>query len=280
MRIAVLGFGVMGQTAAAKLAASGYQIVASDPDPSTEGAAARMKIDHFSEPVVDADVVLLFLPGPRVIREVMPRLLSGINKVIVDHSTADPSTAQDMAALAQAQGVGWIDAPVLGRPSSVGNWCLPCGATQGALDIARPLFAHYAREIYDMGAPGNGHKVKLLNQMMFGAINAMTAEMMATSDALGLPPARLFEILSSSKAGTVSNLFLELGARITQDNYSDPVFSVQLLAKDIDLGLQMARGAGLNPELGAIVDVMNKRAIERGHSAEDTAGMWRSVPRG
>ena len=95
--------------------------------------------------------------------------------------------------------------------------------------------------------------MKLLNQMMFGAINAMTAEMAAIADRLGLPPRQLCEIITASKAGTVSNLFVELGQRIADNRYDDPTFSIDLLEKDIRLGLEMATAAGAVPRLGAVV---------------------------
>lgn len=277
MRVAIIGFGVMGQCAAERLVAGGHEVVASDPAPAAKERAAELGVEYAAAPDISAQVFLLFLPGPEQIRAVVPGLLGGSGAVIVDHSTSDPETARDMAALALEQGDGWLDAPVLGRPGSVGNWALPVGGTDGALERCRPVFDCYARAVFDMGGPGNGHQVKLLNQMMFGAINAMTAEMMATADRLGLPPARLYEIITSSQAGTVSNLFKELGARISEDDFADPTFSVNLLEKDVRLGLEMARAAGLEPALGGVVDAMNKAAIRKGHGAEDTAGMWRAL---
>ncbi len=131
-----------------------------------------------------------------------------------------------------------------------------------------------------MGGPGNGHAVKLLNQMMFGAINAMTAEMMATSEKLGLAPGKLYEIITSSQAGTVSNLFKELGRRIQEDDYDNPTFSVKLLEKDIRLGLEMARKADIVPQLGQVVAQMNEAAIAKGFGEQDSAVMWRSVETG
>ena len=145
---------------------------------------------------------------------------------MVDHSTADPETARFAAELLGEAGIGWLDAPVLGRPTAVGKWALPVGATDGALARARPVLESYAGHVFEVGGPGAGHTIKLLNQMMFGAINAMTAEMMATAARLGVAPGRLYEIITASQAGTVSNLFRELGQRIAEDRFDDPTFSV------------------------------------------------------
>lgn len=180
-----------------------------------------------------------------------------------------------MAELVQTHGHGWIDAPVLGRPGAVGKWALPVGQTEGALMRARPALDCYAGHVFDVGGPGAGHTIKLLNQMMFGAINSMTAEMMAVSEKMGVPPARLYEIITASQAGTVSNLFRELGARIAEDRYADPTFSVRLLEKDTRLGLEMARAAGVTPKLGEMVAAYNEAAIAAGRGEEDTSVIWK-----
>lgn len=286
-RVGIIGFGIMGQAAGEKLLAAGHGLSVTDPSPNTPEKAKAIGAEFagsITELADRSEVVLLFLPGPEQIRSVVSGargllVQKGQMQVIVDHSTADPETAQDMADLAQVQEVGWIDAPVLGRPSAAGSWALPCGATSSALEIARPVLETYARAVFDMGGPGQGHAVKLLNQMMFGAINAMTAEMMATSEKLGLAPSRLYEIITSSQAGTVSNLFKELGQRIQRDDYDNPTFSVKLLEKDIRLGLQMARKADIKPKLGTIVARMNEDAIEQGYGDQDTSVLWKAFGR-
>jgi 3-hydroxyisobutyrate dehydrogenase-like beta-hydroxyacid dehydrogenase len=210
---------------------------------------------------------------------VVPALAAvmGQGSVIVDHSTADPETARAMAEIAERAQLLWMDAPVLGRPSAVGKWAHPVGQLPGALAIVEPLLRCYAASIFEVGGPGTGHTVKLLNQMMFGAINAMTAEMMSISDRLGLPPGRLFEIITASQAGTVSNLFRELGQRIAEERYDNPTFSVRLLEKDIRLGLEMARAAGAEPRLGRVVAAMNEAAIHEGLGDRDTSAMWKAI---
>jgi 3-hydroxyisobutyrate dehydrogenase-like beta-hydroxyacid dehydrogenase len=128
-----------------------------------------------------------------------------------------------------------------------------------------------------IGPPGPGHKIKLLNQMMFGAINAMTAEMMAIAEKVGIAPALLYDTITASQAGTVSNLFKELGQRISEGRYDEPTFSVDLLSKDVRLGLEMGTEAGAAPILGAVVDFLNKSARAKGLGAQDSSVMWQAV---
>jgi 3-hydroxyisobutyrate dehydrogenase len=282
MKLALIGLGVMGRAAAARLIEAGHIVTASDPAP---GAAERAKSAGaaFAASPADAarnaEAALLFLPGPEQIRAVVPTLIGALapGAVVVDHSTADPDTARDMAELLVSAGLGWVDAPILGRPGAVGRWAHPVGQTQDALARVEPVLRACAAEIFAVGGPGAGHTVKLLNQLMFGAINAMTAEMMAVSHRLGLPPARLYDIITASQAGTVSNLFRELGARIAEDRYDNPTFSVTLLEKDVRLGVEMARRAGLEPRLAGLVAHLNQEAIAAGIGSSDTAAMWKIV---
>lgn len=284
-RIAVIGLGTMGRAATEKLVAAGHKVTAADPAPAATDVARDLGITHapdLATAIKGAEIALMFLPGPDQIRQVVAGsngLLARADglRVIADHSTADPETARDMAELAEARGLGWVDAPILGRPQAVGKWSLPCGATPGALVIATPVFQAYAANVFDVGAPGTGHVVKLLNQMMFGAINAVTAEMVATSERLGLPPARLFEIIANSGAATVSNLFRELGRCIQEDRYHPPTFSLELLSKDVWLGLAMAQQAGLSPQLVKAVTEMNEAGLEAGLGAQDSAALWHAI---
>lgn len=279
MKVAIIGLGTMGRAAASNIIAAGHDVYAYDPAPNAAEAAAALGMQHCKtvQDAAAADVILLFLPGPDQIREVVTTGIIGAaaqGTIVVDHSTADPTTARAMAQALTDAGLGWLDAPVLGRPTAVGKWALPVGATPGALDSVRPVLEAYASSIFDVGPPGSGHTIKLLNQMMFGAINAMTAEMMAVSDRVGVAPGRLYEIITASQAGTVSNLFKELGARVAENRYDEPTFSVQLLEKDIRLGLDMARAVGLEPRLGSVVAAFNEEAIADGLGPQDSSVMW------
>jgi 3-hydroxyisobutyrate dehydrogenase-like beta-hydroxyacid dehydrogenase len=229
-----------------------------------------------------AECVFLFLPGPEEIQSCLlgdDGVLQGAapGLVVVDMATSSPRNTAAMARAAAEKGVAYLDAPVLGRPIAVGNWCLPVGGDVDALDKARPILELVAGKIVPVGGNGNGHAIKLLNQMMFGAINAMTAEMMAVAKQAGVAPKLLYETIAASGAGTVSNLFKELGPRVVEDDYDNPTFSVSLLCKDINLAVGMAAAAGAPPLLGRAIQQLNEVALAQGWGPRDTSCMWRAV---
>ena len=284
-RVGIVGTGTMGRTVAAKFLENGVKANGYDVSPACveKGRVAGISMcPSLAELAGSSDWIILFLPGPAEIAECVcgeEGLLSALpaGAIIIDMCTSSPENTGVMESAARAMGVHYIDAPVLGRPASVGKWALPVGGHPSALEDVRALLQFIAAHVVHMGGPGSGHRVKLLNQLMFGAINAMTAEMMAVSERVGIPPAKLYEIITASQAGTVSNLFRELGRRVSEERYTDPTFTVSLLCKDVRLGVEMAEAAGAPLILGRTIDFLNKASRAQGYGAEDSAVMWHCV---
>lgn len=280
MRIGLVGVGTMGSLIASTLVKAGHRVVVCDIDP---GAVQRAQefgaagADYPQSVAEQADIILLALPGPPQIEAaisgdhgLLARAKSG--QVIVDMSTVDPATTRRMGAHAQEASVDYLDAPILGRPSALGRWVLPVGGDPAVLARCRPVLEKLARRIIHVGPLGAGNTLKLLNALMFSAINAMTAEMMAISAKAGLPPKVLFETIAESQAATVSGLFKEVGAKIVARDFA-PVFSIDLLAKDNRLAIDMARDYAAPPILANTVQVLNELASARGLGAEDTSAL-------
>lgn len=282
--IGLIGTGVMGLTVAGKIIDAGNTLTVYDVSSQAAERAGGIGAQVGRSPAEVAkksDIILLFLPGPKEIRECVASrdgLLSAskAGSVIADMSTSDPRTSLLMAEHAEKKNVGYLDAPVLGRPITVGNWALPVGGKKEDLERCQSVFQLLAANIFHAGPSGSGHKIKLLNQLMFGAINAMTAEMMAIAEKIGIRPRQLFEIITASQAGTVSNLFKELGGRVSEENYADPTFTVDLLVKDIKLAVQMAEENNAPPILARSIELINEISQAQGLGQRDTAIMWKS----
>jgi 3-hydroxyisobutyrate dehydrogenase len=282
--IGIVGTGIMGLTVARKLLNAGHILTVYDVSSQAADRARQLGAQVSQSPAEVAKksgIILLFLPGPNEVIDCLTSregLLSASRPghVIADMSTSDPRISKRMAEQAERKSVDYLDAPVLGRPITVGKWALPVGGKQEALERCQPIFQLLAAKIFHVGPPGSGHKIKLLNQLMFGAINAMTAEMMAIADKIDITPRKLFEIITASQAGTVSNLFKELGGRVAEENYEDPTFTVDLLVKDIKLAVQMATENNAPPILGRTVELINEISQAQGLGNKDTAVMWKS----
>ena len=272
-------------TVAQKILEAGHPLAVFDNTPRARANVRAIGAEIVGSPrevAHNANIIILFLPGPEQVEACVggeDGLLQAAHEglVIADMSTVDPGTSQRMAQLALQHKVGYLDAPVLGRPATVGHWALPVGGDREVLEQCRPVFELFAAKIFHIGEAGSGNKVKLLNQLMFSAINAMTAEMMAVAEQVGIEPKLLYQTITESQAGTVSNLFKELGARIAAEDYDNPTFSIDLLCKDLRLAVGMARQAGAAPLMAYSVQFLNELAQARGLGRQDTAIMWKAV---
>lgn len=274
--VGVVGCGTMGHLIVSGLVRAGYPVVAYDPDSQARAVAASAGAEAVPElaGLRGCPVVLLSLPGPSEVREVTLQLLHFPQppSVIVDTSTSDPETTRQLASAAARVHSAVVDAPILGRPATVGSWTSPVGGDPVPVSRVRPVLEAFAARVVHVGPSGAGHTLKLLNQMMFAIINAATAEVLALAPRLGISPALFYDTVVGSGAATVSGLFRELGRKISQEDFS-PVFSVDLLCKDTDLALEMARRAGGAAILTSTVQLLNHLARARGMTDWDTSAL-------
>ena len=273
----------MGAPMAGALIDHGYDVVVFDKSDVAMGRAAAIGCAAVTTPAEvgrRARVIVISLPRPEhvvaVVRAGDESLLAGASPgtVIVDTSTVDPATSQDNAKACQAVSVGYLDSPILGRPAGCGNWTLPTGGDAEHLAAAAPVLETFAARIVHVGPSGHGNMLKLLNNLMFGAINSITCEVFALSDRLGMDPALLYDTIATSGAATVSNLFKELGPKIVDREFA-PNFSVNNLEKDVGLGLAMARQIGVTLEFSETGQRLNQAAQRAGLGEEDTAAVVR-----
>lgn len=278
---AVIGLGTMGGRVAARLAGeTGGQVRGYDPAPGACGAARAAGItvcDTAAEAVRDAGVVILSLPRPEHVLATVrgPLVDAAPGGVVVDLSTIDPDTARTAAAELGAHRVGYLDAPVLGRPDRCGQWTLAVGGPPAAVERVRPLLeAAVAKRVAHVGEVGAGSVVKLLNNMMFGAINAATAEAFNICRLSGVDPATFASVVADSGAATVSGLFRELARKLPAGDY-EPTFALALLQKDNRLALQLARQAGSPAFVAGCVDELNTLTAARDWGGEDTGALYK-----
>ena len=279
--VGLIGFGIMGQTIAKKLIDNGYSISLFDIDLAATARAERVGCKICNTPssvALDTSIILISLPAPEHVRSVICDQTSGIlstaksGSVIVDTSTIDPKTTKDLAAKARAVKVGYLDAPVLGRPMSVGNWTLPTGGLSSDLEKAKPVLDLLAEKIVLVGPSGDGNKIKLLNNLMFGTINAITCEVFAFCKHLNIDTNLFFNTVSQSSAGTVSNLFKELGPKIVNQDFLAN-FSINNLNKDMQLGLEMAKQSDARLPISEGIQAINALGKDTEIGAEDTSAL-------
>lgn len=277
--VGLIGAGTMGGCILSELIKSGYHVIVYDSS-ETARKNAREKgaeiADTSGEVAEKADIIFMSLPKPiNVVNVVngknglMNKLTEG--KIVVDTSTVDMETSIQNAHTIAEKKAHYVDAPILGRPDSVGNWLLPAGGEKETVDQIRTLCKCFAKDIVYVGSHGMGNAFKLLNQLMFSVINAVSAEVMTLADSVGINKKKFYDVISQSGAATVSGLFRETAGRIVEGRYDDPTFTIDLLCKDAGLGIQMAKDAKVSPFIASYVQTLNETAKDKGLGSKDTS---------
>ena len=134
MKIGFIGLGNMGGPMAANLVKGGHQVAGFDlTAPMPEGVT---KAATAAEAATDADVVLTMLPNGAILRAVAAEVIPAMRKgaILCDCSTVDVDSARAVAELADAAGLGALDAPVSGGigGASAGMLTFMVGGTAAA----------------------------------------------------------------------------------------------------------------------------------------------------
>jgi 3-hydroxyisobutyrate dehydrogenase-like beta-hydroxyacid dehydrogenase len=243
MSVGVIGLGNMGGRIARRIADGGETVIGHDADASRAAAVGVTPVDSAAEVAAQADVVLLSLPDSGVVEAVVDALFDATREgqVIADLSTAAPSSTRAIHARLAARGVAYVDAGISGGAAAAekGTLTIMAGGDAEALDRVRPIFAHFAAHVHHMGASGNGHTAKLINNFLNGVSLAATAEAMVAGRKAGLDLRQLLEVINTSSG--VNFATLNRFPRIVEGDYLEGGLTSNLMAKDLLLYLDLAR---------------------------------------
>lgn len=206
--IAFIGLGHMGKPMALNLLKAGHSLKVFDlnAEAMKELQEAGAQVGESTVQIAkDAQMVFTMLPAGRHVRQVYEGengLLQAVapGTVLVDCSTIDAQTSQDLAAKAAKLGLLMLDAPVSGGTGGAiaGTLTFMVGGEDPALEKARPYLDAMGKNIFHAGKAGAGQVAKICNNMLLGILMAGTAEALALGVAHGLDPAVLSSIMARS----------------------------------------------------------------------------------
>ncbi|MCR9068934.1 MAG: 3-hydroxyisobutyrate dehydrogenase [Rhodobacteraceae bacterium] len=274
MKIAVIGLGNMGAPMAANLAAAGHEVTGFDTAaPMPDGVMAAASA---AEAAKGAEVVMTMLPNGAILKsvasEVIPAMSPGA--VLLDCSTVDVASAREVAAEAEAAGIGALDAPVSGGVggAAAGTLTFMVGGSDAAFATAKPLFEIMGQKAVHCGPAGNGQAAKICNNMILGVTMIATCEAFALADKLGLDRQAMFDVVSTSSGYSWSmNAYCPapgVGPTSPADNGYKPGFAADLMLKDLRLSQQAAEDVDADTPMGAAAAALYARFVEQ----EDGAG--------
>lgn len=280
--VAVLGMGRMGAAMARRLAESGFEVVVWNRTREGAEAVARSHGAAIAGTPAEASrraaVVVASLADDRAVEAVHlgpdgTRHGVGPGSVVVETSTIDPGTVTRVGAALAAEGAALLDAPVSGSVPLVeqGTLTAMVGGEVGALDEARPVLAALTARIFHMGAGGTGATMKLAINALVHATNLALAESLVLAERAGIDRLRAYEVFAS---GVAASPFVLYKRPAFEDPDHTPVaFSLDLVAKDLDLILGLAARLGVPMAQGRATAEVATEAIAAGMGAADMSAL-------
>ena len=180
----------------------------------------------------------------------------------IDLTTNAPSTIRRLAERCRERGIAFLDAPVSGRPP---NMTVMVGGDAADFGRVRPLFEAIARNIFHVGPSGAGCVAKLVTQYL-GYTNFIAAlEGMLVAAKAGIDLAVLAQIVpvSAGQSRTFDNI-----PRSVLTGAFTSGGTLDIVAKDMDLAVTLAREVGAPGALGALASDVYKRAQAQGWGGE------------
>lgn len=258
--IGFIGVGFMGHGMAKNILKGGYPLWVKGhrnraPVESLVGMGAQEAASP-REMAENCDIIHLCLSNsPQVEAAVRGAdgILAGARKglIVIDTTTADPTSTMALAAEMAARGVTLVDAPLGRTPkeAEAGTLDAMVGADEATFAAVRPVIACWAANISHMGPTGSGHKMKLLMNFIGMGYASIYAEAAVLGAKVGIAPAQLREVIGKSRLG---NGFFDTFMRYTVDRDRDAhKFSIANAAKDIRYVNAMAMDAGVMTVMAA-----------------------------
>ncbi len=206
-KIGFVGLGLMGQGMARNIVDKGYPltVVAHRKRAAVDDLVARGAVEAASmeDLARGCDVVFLCLTGSPEVADAVSAMKPGLAKgaVVVDCSTSDPTVSLRLAAELAGIGVDFVDAPLSRTPKEAWAGTLDCmvGASDASFARVQPIIACWAAKIVHIGAVGDGHKMKLLNNFLSLGYAALYSEALALSRKVGIPVSEFDKVIRGGR---------------------------------------------------------------------------------
>ena len=282
--VGIIGLGIMGGAIAANLLERGWSVAGYDIVPERIEAlrAAGLKpTGGVAESVNAAPIILTSLPTPAAAHRVAAEMAAAgaPSRIIAELSTFAISDKIAFKQPLEAAGHIPLDCPLSGTGAQAKMRDLIVYASGNSAAIARcqPLFADFAKQSTDLGAYGNGSKMKFIANLLVAIHNVASAEAMALAARAGLDLERVVEVIGPGAGG--SRMFQMRAPMMASGVYEPPTMRVSMWQKDMDIIADFARGLGVATPLFDDTAPIYAKALEMGLGDKDTAAVYEVMTR-
>ena len=274
----MVGLGIMGGAFARNLVRAGWRVVGHDISPARRREAKRVGVEiagSAAEVAEKAPTVLTSLPKPKALIDTARAIArAGLRpRLVVEMSTFAISDKENAERILRKAGHTMLDCPVSGTGAQAANRDLVFYASGNSRSIRKlhPMFSAFGRRVYDVGAFGNGSKMKYVANLLVAINNVASAEAMVLGMKAGLAPQVIFDLISGG-AGN-SRVFELRAPMMVKGDYRNATMKLSVWDKDMQVIGGYARKIRVPTPLFDATKPVYRKAEAAGLGAQDTAAV-------
>ncbi|NYI40188.1 NAD(P)-dependent oxidoreductase [Demequina lutea] len=277
-KIGWIGTGRMGFALSVRLLEAGYDVAVYNRTRSKAEPLAALGATVVDRPadLADRDVVFIMVSAPKDLQQVVEGdggLLTVENVspgVIIDSSTVSTEASAKIRALATAHGSHFLASPVSGNPGVIaaGKLTLAVSGPRETFESVEALLNTLGQGVTWVGDGEAARLVKIAHNVFLGIVTQAMAEITVLVEKGGVSREAFLAFLNDSVMGSTFTRY-KTPAFVNLD--FTPTFTMPLLKKDFDLGLDAARELGVPMPISEATAELVSAAVDSGHLLEDFA---------
>ncbi|HET6838289.1 MAG TPA: NAD(P)-dependent oxidoreductase [Bradyrhizobium sp.] len=277
--VGMIGLGIMGGAIARNLVERGWRVIGFDTD---AGRCAELAHDHVSiaddagRVARDAPIIMTSLPNPAAVESVAKTIANSgqTPRIVIELSTLTIADKLRFESTLKKAGHIALDCPLsgTGAQAKMRDLIVYASGDSDAISRCAGLFADFAKQSADLGAFGNGSRMKFVANHLVAIHNVATAEAMILAERAGLDPKKVVEMVGPGAGG--SRMFQMRAPMMVEGVYEPATMKVSTWKKDMAIIAEFADDIGVETPLFTLTQPVYTKAMAMGLGDQDTAAVF------
>ena len=277
--VGIIGLGIMGSAIAPNLIERGWRVVGFDIDAARRAEMARAGVviaESAALVVRDAPIVMTSLPTPKAVMEVAQSIAESGQppRIVVELSTLTLADKLRFEEILNKAGHIALDCPLsgTGAQARLRDLVVYASGDHKAIAQCTGLFADFAKQSADLGAFGNGSRMKFVANHLVAIHNVATAEAMVLAERAGLDAQMVVDLVGPGAGG--SRMFQMRAPMMVERSYEPATMKVSTWKKDMAIIAEFAEDIGCKTPMFTLTQPVYTEAMAMGLGNQDTASVF------
>ena len=277
--VGIIGLGIMGGAISRNLIERGWAVVGFDTDPSRRSElelAGVTIVDSAGSVASHSAMIMTSLPNADAANAVATEI-AGCGqpaRIIIELSTLTIADKLRFKAILEPAGHIPLDCPLsgTGAQAAVRDLVVYASGDSAAISRCQGLFDDFAKQSADLGAYGNGSRMKFVANHLVAIHNVASAEAMMLAERAGLDLNQVIEMVAPGAGG--SRMFQMRAPMMANRSYEPATMRISTWKKDMAIIAEFASELGCETPLFTTTQPVCAQAMAMGLGNQDTAAVF------